>query len=255
MNLPAVLSDPYFYLLAVPAIILIGVAKGGFAGGFGSLGVPLMSLVISPVQAAAIILPLLCAIDWWGIRVYRGAWDARQLKIMIPGALLGIGVGAALFGNLSDKAVLVLVGTIAVTFALNSWLRRNAQRAAAQSSTLKGGFWGAVAGLTSFTAHAGGPPSLVYLLPLQLPKVTLLATVSYLFLVINMVKLAPYAWLGQFNADNLIASAILLPLVPLGVHLGRWLQGRVNQALFYKISEVGLLLTGMQLIYRGLSKL
>lgn len=251
MVVPALLYDPHFYFVAIPAILLLGVAKGGFAGSFGSLGVPLMALTMSPVQAAAIILPLLCVIDWWGVRVYWGTWDSANLRIMIPGALVGIAAGTLLFGTLSDDAVLILVGIIAVAFTLNSWLRVAARQHAAKLSRIKGGFWSAMSGLTSFMAHAGGPPIMVYMLPQQLPKATFVATISFFFLVVNAVKLVPYAWLGQFSADNLLASLVLVPVVPLGVHLGRWLQAHVNHVVFYRISEIGLFLNGLQLIYQG----
>jgi uncharacterized protein len=253
MVLPALLTQPQFYMVAIPAIVLLGIAKGGFPGTFGSIGVPLMSLAMSPVQAAAIMLPLLCVIDWWGVGVYWKKWDVDTLKTIIPGAVVGILAGALLFGTLPDEAVLVLVGLIAVTFTLNNWLRFAARQvvAATTQSRLKGRFWGAISGLTSFIAHAGGPPIMVYLLPLKLPQVRYVATVSVFFLVVNSIKLVPYAWLGQFSSDNLLASLVLVPLVPLGVHLGRWLQSRVNRVVFYRIAEVGLFLNGLQLIYQG----
>ena len=40
-----------FYLAAIPAVTLMGLSKGGFAG-IGMLGLPLMALAIPPVQAA-----------------------------------------------------------------------------------------------------------------------------------------------------------------------------------------------------------
>lgn len=251
MVVPALLYDPHFYLVAIPAILLLGISKAGFAGTFSALGVPLMSLTMSPVQAAAILLPLLCVFDWWGVRVYWGTWDRANLRIIIPGALIGIVAGTLLIGTLSDSAVLVIVGIIAVTFTLNSWFRVAARQHPATLSRIKGGFWSAISGLTSFMAHAGGPPILVYMLPQQLPKTTFIATISFFFLVVNVVKLVPYAWLGQFSADNLLTSLVLVPIVPLGVHLGRWLQTHVNHRVFYRISEIGLFLNGLHLIYQG----
>lgn len=249
--MPLLLTDPYFYLVAIPAVLLLGLAKGGFGGSFGWLGVPLMSLTMSPVQAAAIVLPLLCVIDWWGIRVYWGEWDRENLKTIVPGALLGVAAGTLLFGTLSDAAVLILVGTIAIVFTLNNWLRFTQRRQAAPQSRAKGTLWGAISGLTGFMVHAGGPPIMVYMLPQRLPQATFVATLSFYFLIVNAVKLVPYAWLGQFSSANLLTSLALVPLVPIGVYLGRWLQTRVNHVVFYRISEIGLLLSGLYLIYQG----
>jgi uncharacterized protein len=251
MPLPLLLSDPYFYLVGISAVLLLGISKSGFPGSFGAMGVPLMALAMSPVQAAAILLPLLCVIDWWGVKVYWGSWDYATLKTVLPGALVGIGAGALLFGTVSDATILVLVGTIAVVFTLNNWLRLAARQAAASPSVVKGGFWSAVSGLTSFVAHAGGPPIMVYLLPLKLPQTRFIATMGALFLIINAVKLLPYAWLGQFSTANLVTSLALVPVVPAGIYLGRWLQNRVSHVVFYRLAEVGLFVNGLLLIYEG----
>ena len=53
------LSDPWFYLLAIPAVLIYGIGKGGLGGALGILAVPMMALVIPPTQAAAILLPIL----------------------------------------------------------------------------------------------------------------------------------------------------------------------------------------------------
>ena len=56
------LTDPLFWLLAVPAVIALGLAKGGFAG-VGMLATPLLALIVPPLQAAAILLPILLLQD------------------------------------------------------------------------------------------------------------------------------------------------------------------------------------------------
>jgi uncharacterized membrane protein YfcA len=251
MQLPLLLSDPHFYLAGITAVLMLGIAKSGFPGSFGAMGVPLMSLAMSPVQAAAIVLPLLCVIDWWGVKVYWGAWDRQTLKTILPGALVGIGAGSLLFGTVSDATILVLVGSIAVLFTVNSWLRLAARQGAATQSGVKGGFWSAVSGFTSFVAHAGGPPMMVYLLPLKLPQSHFIATMGVCFLIMNAIKLVPYAYLGQFSTANLLSSLVLVPVVPVGIHLGRWLQSRVSHKVFYRISEISLFLNGLLLIYEG----
>jgi uncharacterized membrane protein YfcA len=244
--------DPLFYAAAIPAVLLTGISKGGFGSALGGIAVPLMALTISPVHAAAILLPVLCFMDVVGVRVYYGKWDVENLKIMIPGALLGIALGTLTFGLLSEGSIRILIGCIAVVFPLNAWFGFSAQQAPADRSVVKGTFWSGVSGLTSFIAHAGGPPVMVYLLPQRLDKTRYVATVSVFFMVANAVKLVPYAWLGQFSVANLATSLVLAPLVPLGVWLGLWLQNRINTVWFYRISQGCLLATGVQLIYQGM---
>jgi uncharacterized protein len=245
------ITDPLFYLVAIPAVLLVGISKGGFGSAFGGIGVPLMALAVSPQRAAAILLPVLCLIDIVGFRVYYRKWDAANLRIMVPGALVGIALGALSFGMLKESHIRILVGAIAVLFTLNNWFGLASRQEPAGRSTVKGSIWSGVSGLTSFIAHAGGPPAQVYMLPQRLDKTTYVATISLFFMIVNAVKLVPYAWLGQFSTANLSTSLLLAPLVPLGVWLGLWLQDRINHQWFYRITQSCLFLTGLQLIYQG----
>ena len=95
------ITDPLFYAVAIPALIVTGISKAGF-GGITMLSVPLMALVISPVQAAGIMLPILIAMDFFSIWVYRKSWDKRNLLVLIPGSILGITIGG-LLGFLLDQ--------------------------------------------------------------------------------------------------------------------------------------------------------
>lgn len=246
-----IITDPIFYAAAIPAVLLTGISKGGFGSALGGIGVPLMALAISPVHAAAILLPVLCFMDLVGLRVYFRKWDSVNLRIMLPGAVIGVAIGTLTFGMLSDDAIRILIGAIAVAFTLNNWLGLGARQQAAGRSVVKGTFWSAVSGLTSFLAHAGGPPAMIYMLPQRLDKITYVATISIFFLFLNAIKLVPYAWLGQFSAANLGTSLVLAPLVPLGVWLGLWLQNRINTVWFYRIAQACLLGTGLQLIWQG----
>lgn len=167
-----------------------------------------MALTISPVHAAAILLPVLCLMDLVGVRVYCGKWDKENLKIMLPGALLGVAMGTLTFGVLSENTIRILIGCRGVAFPLNAWFGYSARQPNAGRSAIKGTFWSGVSGLTSFLAHAGGPPAMVYLLPQRLDKTTYVATISVFFMFVNAVKLVPYAWLGQFSAANLSTSLL-----------------------------------------------
>ncbi|GAB2845409.1 sulfite exporter TauE/SafE family protein [Pseudoduganella ginsengisoli] len=249
------ITDPLFYAAAVPAVLLTGISKGGFGGALGGVAVPLMALAVSPLQAAAVMLPILCLMDVVGFRAYFRKWDTDNLKIMLPGALAGIAIGALTFGMLSESAIRLLIGGLAIAFPINNWLGLAAKQHAAGRSVGKGMFWCALSGLTSFIAHAGGPPVMVYMLPQRMDKVRYVATISVFFAFVNAAKLAPYAWLGQFSQDNLATSLVLAPLVPIGVYFGMWLQDKVNTVWFYRIAQAGLLVTGMQLIYKDIGHL
>jgi uncharacterized membrane protein YfcA len=156
MTLP--LLDPLFLALAIASILISGISKGGFGGGLGILAVPLLALTVSPVEAAAIVAPLLCAMDLVGLRAYWGKWDKRLLLLMIPGAFLGMALAALLFGMITESGMRLFLGLIATVFALHYWSRTLLGRFSPVIRPWMGPVAGAMSGFTSFVAHAGGRP-------------------------------------------------------------------------------------------------
>ncbi len=250
-----IITDPWFWALAIPAFLLSGISKAGFASGGGNAAVPMMALVIPAPQAAGIALPLLCAMDIASLRAWWGRWSRAQLLVILPGGLLGVAAGAAVFGLLSDAAVKLMVGGIALAFLARSlWQARPGRIAPppAVTSRWRGGFWGMVSGLTSTVAHAGGPPLAVYMYPLRLDRATLAATTVVFFAMLNAAKLVPYFLLGQLSPQNLLTSLVLLPLAPIGVRMGIWLQSRISDRVFYRVIYAMLAVTGTKLVWDGL---
>jgi len=250
------ISDPYFYLAAVPAVLLFGIAKGGFGGGLGVMAVPLMALVVSPVQSAAILLPILCLMDLVSLRAYRGRWVLSELRVLLPWSLVGIAAGTLLFGFMSPAVIRLILGIIALTFTLHHWLQQflRAGDGKVFSPTI-GMAASATAGFTSFIAHAGGPPISMYLLRRGLDRTAFVATTVVFFAVVNYVKLVPYAWLGQLDTANLQTSLVLAPLAPLGVAAGVWMHNRVSDRFFFQVAYTLLFLVGVRLIYDGIAGL
>lgn len=247
------IDDPWFYVAAVPAVLLVGISKGGFGGGFGVAAVPIMSLVISPVQAAAVLLPILCIMDLFAFRRFYGEWIAPELRVLVPASLLGIGVGTALFGYMSAAVIRLVVGAVAMVFTLHYWfsLRPSRQSALADFPRSYALVGGAAAGFTSFIAHAGGPPISMYLLRRPLNRTEFVATTVFFFIVVNYVKLIPYGWLGQLDSSNLLTALVLSPLAPAGVELGHFLHRRVTDDFFFRLTYVLLFVVGAKLIYDG----
>jgi len=250
------LTDPWFWAAAVPAILIVGISKGGFGGGLGAVGVPILTLVVDPRTAAAVLLPVLCVIDLVGLKAYWGKWHRLNMRILIASAMIGILVGAFTFRYLDADAIRVLIGTISIIFAVRTWMgTRRSPRPPTEASIMRGGFWGAVAGFTSFVSHSGSPPVAVYMLPQKLEKTLYQATTVVFFASINYVKLLPYWLLGQFPATNLTVSAALLPLAVGGALLGVWLHNRASDRFFYVAMYVFLFGIGVKLLYDGLSGL
>ena len=243
-----------FYLLAALAILLAGISKGGFGAVAGGLAVPLMSIVIAPPEAAAIMLPLLCAMDLFGLHAYWRRWSVHHLRILLPGGLIGIGLGGVAFGLLPVNMIRLIVGLVAVLFTLNKWfslsdrLARHFALSERPPGPVAGMICGLCAGFTSTLAHSGGPPFAIYIYSQKLDKTSIVATSAIFFFIGNYVKLIPYYFLGQLNLGNLSTSLLFAPLAPLGVWLGVWLHRRVSEQVFYHVNYVLLFASGVKLI-------
>ena len=248
-----IISDPWFYAIALPALVLTGISKGGLGGGAAAVSVPLLALVISPRQAAAVMLPILCIMDLPAVHAYFGRWDKRQMRIVLPGGLVGLVVGTITFHYLNDNWIRLLIGLIAIGFVVSGLRRRNP--AAQPPSKLQGWFWSGLSGFTSFVAHAGGPPFSVYMLPQKLDKTVFVATSVIFFALSNYAKIVPYLWLGLFDWRNIATSALLAPVAIASIYIGLWLHRYITQGLFYRIIYTLLGLTGIQLVYGALTRL
>lgn len=244
------IDDPFFYLVAVPAVLMLGVSKSGFGAGFGSLAVPLMALAVAVPQAAAILMPVLLLMDLLGLAAFRKNFDARLLRFLVPWGLLGVVVGAVLFKLLDAQLVAGTVGIFTLLFLAQRLLFSPAAGSPPPPKWL-GAILTALSGFTSFVAHAGGPPLSAYVIPLRLSPLQFTATMAFYFFVINLAKWVPYGLLGLLDVRNMATSLALLPLAPLGVWMGVRLARRISPEWFYRILYAGMFLTGCKLVWDG----
>lgn len=245
------LTDPLFWLVSIPGVLLYGVAKGGFGGSIAILSVPLMSLVMPPAQAAAILLPILVVMDIFVVKTYWGHYDRHALRLLLPWALLGIVLGWLSVSIMNDDLLRVLIGLMSLVFGLQQLLGWKSAAGAKQRPAAAAGFFGTLAGFTSFSIHAGGPPLTMYLLPKGLPPLLFAGTAGIFFAVVNAVKLVPYYLLGQFSSDNLRYALALVILAPLGVRLGHFLVRRSSPGLYYGVISIFLVVLGLRLLWVG----
>ncbi|MBQ0921463.1 sulfite exporter TauE/SafE family protein [Hydrogenophaga aromaticivorans] len=242
------ITDPFFYAVAIPAVLLLGVSKSGFGAGFGSLAVPMMALAVTVPQAAAILMPVLLVMDLLGMAAFRKNVDHRLLRFLLPFGLLGIVIGALLFKVLDAKVVAGIVGGFTLLF-LAQRLLFPPRADSPPPPQWMGALLTATSGFTSFIAHAGGPPINAYVIPLRLSPVLFTGTMAFFFFFINLSKWIPYAWLGLLDLRNMLTSLALLPFAPIGVWVGVRIAHRIQPLLFYRLVYTGMFLTGVKLVW------
>ena len=244
------ITDWHFYAVAVPAVLLMGVSKSGFGSGFGSLAVPLMALAVTVPQAAAIMMPILFVMDVMGLAAFRGHFDWKLIRFLVPLGLVGTVVGTLSFRLLDARLVAGIVGVFTLVF-LAQRLAFPPRPDSPHPPKWLGAILTVTSGFTSFVSHAGGPPINAYVIPMRLPPLVFTATMAVFFFVVNLSKWIPYAWLGLLDVRNMATSLALLPLAPVGVIIGVRMARRIDPVLFYRLVYLGMFLTGAKLVWDG----
>lgn len=245
------ITDIWFYLAAVPAVFFYGMGKGGVGGILGMLSVPLMAMSVSPVQAAAILLPLLCIMDIMALIYHRKNCNYAELKNMLPFAIVGVMIASYFMGSLPTHFVELIIGGLSLLFLLQKYLAGQTQ----STGRKKGYALSLLSGFSSTLVHAGGPPASMYLLPKKLPKAQFIGTSVVFFALLNFIKLIPYSYMGQLDMTNLKTALLLIPIALLGVKSGVWLVDKLSQTLIYKISYTVLFITGCKMLSSGIAAL
>lgn len=246
--------DLLFFAAAVPAVLLVGLSKGGLGGALALMGVPILALVVDPLQAAAIFLPILIVMDIVALWAWRKHNDRRTLLMLLPGAIVGIILGWATSAAVPADMLRFVIALTIIVFAGRYFYQTYGPRSAGErpprpQRPVAAAFWGSLAGYASFVAHAGGPPFQIYTLPLRLdPKTYTGASVRF-FALVNAIKLVPYFALGVLDTQNLTASATLLPVALVATMLGATIVRHLKAEVFYPMTYGLALLAGIKLMW------
>jgi uncharacterized membrane protein YfcA len=245
------LTNPAFVAVAILGVCLLGISKGGFLG-LGVMALPLMSLFVPPLQAAAIILPTAVAQDFLTLWIYRREWSAWNIKIMLPSMLIGMFVAWLLAASLTAADIRLAIGLIATLFVLRHWTAKRFERWMPKPSVATGVIFGAIGGVTTMLANAGGPAWQIHLLPQRLEKLPYIGTVSILFAASNIVKIPGFATLGYLTRDNILVGLSLVPIAVAANYAGIWLVRRVSTEMFFRIAYVLMLVIAVELMRSAL---
>ena len=246
-----------FWVVAVLVAVIVGFSKGGWSA-IGNLSVPILSLVISPLAAAGLLLPVYLVSDAFGLWAYRKSFNRRVLAILIPAGLIGIGIGWAIVPYVNtqvpggENIITGVVGTIGIVLSLYMLFHHDPTTPAREARVGPGLFWGTLAGITSYISHAGAPPYQTYVQPLRLDRITYAGTTTILFAILNASKLYPYWINGQIDLSSVQTAAYLAVPAIIGVYVGKGTVGWVSQETFYKVITWALLIVSLELLGKAL---
>jgi len=247
--------DLVFFAVAIPAVLFAGISKGGFGSGAAFASTPLLALILEPALAVGMMLPLLMVMDVTNLKPYWKKWDWPNVKVLILGAIPGSIVGALIFHVTSPDAFRLMIGSVAIGFLLYEAAKKIGLLTIRPRpfNAKIGGFWGFIAGITSFISHAGGPAVAVHLLSQKMDKTTYQATSVIVFWAANWMKFVPYFWLGVFTWETWKADLMLVPVAVIGTYLGVYAHRLVPERLFFALTYTMLAIAGAKLFWDGLT--
>ncbi|QQA41727.1 sulfite exporter TauE/SafE family protein [Pelagovum pacificum] len=236
-------------VLLIAAALIVGMSKGGLASA-AAIAVPLLALFMNPVTAAAMLLPVYIVTDWVGVWLYRRSYSRRNLWILTPSLLFGVGVATIITPYTPESLLLIFTGLIGLWYCLRSWLKRGTVERT-EAKVLPGIFWGTLTGIASFITHSGAPPSQAYLLPQKLPKLEFAGTVAIAFAIGNLVKLPAYWAIGQLDGLDwpLIAGLAVTGIV--GTVIGKAVTAWLSEDGYLKVIQAMLFILSVALLFRG----
>lgn len=247
-SLLPVLTPAQWAVLAV-AGFCVGMSKGGFAG-VGLIPMLLFAEVFpAKLSTGLLLLPLIVA-DFTAVNAFHQHADWKQIRRVLPPAVIGIVVGWWSLSRLSNAElrpliggiVLVLVAVQLVRGRLGAWIESGFQS--------RGFAWalGGLGGWTTMLANAAGPVMGLYFLAIRLPKLVYVGTAAWFFCIINWLKV-PFSFsLGLITLPGLALAVVLAPLIVAGVFSGRWLLHRVSQSLFEKLVLIAAVAGALRLL-------
>jgi uncharacterized membrane protein YfcA len=239
-----------FFLMVAVVAFIIGLSKGAEAGTLGALGAPLMALVIPAKQALGLVLPILMIADIFAVALHWRRWNADLVVLLLPGAIVGVTIGTLFLTNAPTEVIQRVLGAVVLLFTLYKVFEKRIMGAVTYvARDWHGMVAGVICGAASALAHNGGPPVSIYLLMQDVEPPVFISTAAIFFMLLNWIKIPYYYFANLFDVQKLLSIIWLMPLVPAGVWVGRWIGYRLKKATFDWI-VVGLIgLTGILLVF------
>lgn len=240
-----------FWFLATLSAIFVGLGKGGLPV-IAVLAVPSLSLVMSPIAAASLLLPVYIVSDVFALLAYRRDYEKKVLKIGVIGMTVGVLIGWATAHIVIDWVVTISIGLMGVLFAMHLIFEASQAKESKEPIREKQGyFWCTIAGFTSFISHSGGPPWQIFTLPLGMSKSVFVGTSVIAFSYCNAIKLVPYYFLGQMDLESITVALYLMLPASLAVYIGVKLVKLIPEKVFFGVVTWALFIISLKLIFDG----
>ncbi len=244
-------DTPLLHALVVLTFLLAGLVKGLIGLGLPTVAIGLLSLLMAPAQAAALlVVPSLVTNVWQLAAGPRFLGLARRLWTMMLAIGLGTWAGAGILTGSRTGVTMVALGCALVAYAVLG-LAAVRLSVPARIEPWLSPIIGAATGLVTGATGVFVIPAVPYLQALGLDKDELVQALGLSFTV-STVALA--GALARGGALDVSMSSTVLALAPalLGMVVGQYARSRIEPRIFRLCFFWGLLALGAHLILQGL---
>ncbi len=243
--------DPAFLAAAVAVLLFAGVVKGVMGIGLPLITIPALAFFVGVPEAIAVMsLPILVTNGYQAFTNPELSGATRRFWPLLVALVCGTLIGASLLVSLDPRTLYTVLGTAVIAFGLLNLTNPKIALPAGGERWLKlpvGFGAGLLGGLSNFF----GPPIVMFLVALRLPREAFVATVGLAFFVGAVPLYLMLAVLGVYGWSELLASTAAVLPVLLGVRLGESLRQKVPQETF-RLLVIGLLIAiGLNLLRRA----
>jgi len=235
----ALMDTSYIFIALV--FVLAGMVKGVTGMGLPTVAVALLTLKMSPLEAAALLIVPSSVTNVWQLAAGPALYPLwRRLRPMLLAVCVGTALTGAGVAVVWSGAVLGLALLAYGTLGLAGWRWQVAPRTERWLGPLAGVVTGALAGVTGVFVMPAAP----YLQALALEKDDLVQAMGLAFTVSTLALAVMLAYQGAWHAAAAGASCLALLPAAGGMLLGQWLRGRMAPALFRRCFFASLLALG-----------
>ncbi len=244
-------SDAALLVWCAASLAAAGVVKGVVGIGIPMVSIALLSLAISVPQAVTLLpVPILVANTWQAFRGGRFKSSVSRFRPLIVALGFGMIIGALLLKHVDDRVLQGIIGVAVMVFSITS-MSTPELRLPSRAEGWVGAVTGALGGVLGGMSSLFGPPILMFLTSLHLPKDEFVAVVGTVYLLGGVFLLAALAGVRVMGPEELALSALATPPLLAGMVVGQWLRDRISQETFRQGLLITVMLIGASLLVRA----
>lgn len=238
-------------LLVAIAFFAAGLCKGILGIGIPLIAVPVLTGVMHPATTISVLaVPIVAANVWQSLEGGQTGAVLRRFWSIAVTLIIGSALGAQFLTEIDPITAQFLLGVIVVLFSVSQFSTVAIPHPGGKEAWLNpciGFFSGCLGGVATFF----GPPLVMYLVALRLPKHEFVATIALLYLIGTIPLFIVLAWNGVLGAGEFVTSLAGTAIILGAVVFGRRLREIVSQELFRRGLLVVLVLMGLNMIRRA----